>query len=326
MATSCYQDFEPDIESTPVLCMNSLITAGDTIVVELTRTWRWDEGNPGKDFSVTVADGNVDLYVNGNLKEKIAYSERTGYRSNYVAVPGDEIRLVASSEKYSEASASVTVPNPVVIDKVDATVSNFTYQLYGIGKQYSMDLGLMIWFTDSQTTTDYYKFDIGKTNAPDYWVDEEHYYAEIEYAQYDIDYDREPLFSEHMSPLESAVSETSGYTIFSDRQISGQRYPLHIGLNNLSYSVVNPENNPEIDSASIDIRLDVISESYYKHVLSVWQSNDGINGILGSVGLGDPVWEASNVSTGAGVVAACAPYIYHLNMTKLVSEHLDDAH
>ena len=335
MATSCYQDFEPDIKSTPVLSMNSLITEGDTVVIELSRTWRWDEGRPDYDFSPKVKDGEVELYVNGSLKETIAYSEwfgtevdfeqnppsnlRTGYRSGYVAKGGDEIRLVARNEKYGEATASVTVPHPIVIEDVETTVSNFNHMTYGNMHRYAMDLRLMIWFTDRQSSTDYYKFSLDWTNATGNTVDGERRYASLEILQYDIDYDREPLFTEHLSPLESAVSTTSGYTIFSDRQISGQRYPLHLGIGNVFYDVVNPDGDPSIVS-TIDFRLDVISQSYYKHVLSVWQSNDGINGILGSIGLGDPVWEASNVSTGAGVISASAPYIFRLNMTKWVEE------
>ena len=67
------------------------------------------------------------------------------------------------------------------------------------------------------------------------------------------------------------------------------------------------EGDFESNKATIEITLNSLSESYYKHVLSVWVSNDGISGILGGVGLGDPTWESSNVSTGAGVIAAVAP-------------------
>ena len=121
-----------------------------------------------------------------------------------------------------------------------------------------------------------------------------------------LDYDAEPLFTEHVSSLESAVSETSGYTFFSDRMIAGKTYPLHIRLVNVCYPV-SADNNFDSNKSYVKFVLSSISESYYKHVISVWESNDGINGILGGVGLADPVWECSNVSTGAGVISASAP-------------------
>ena len=100
--------------------------------------------------------------------------------------------------------------------------------------------------------------------------------------------------------------ETSGYTVFSDRMVSGKTYPLHIRLNEIEYRV-SSENGFESNKSYIRFALNSISESYYRHVISVWESNDGINGILGDVGLADPVWECSNVSTGAGVISAITP-------------------
>ncbi|MDE6693171.1 MAG: DUF4249 domain-containing protein, partial [Muribaculaceae bacterium] len=61
--TSCYTDFEPDLKSTPVVCINSLITAGDSIHVEVTRTWRYSEGDPLVKLDVMLRDAEVSLYV-----------------------------------------------------------------------------------------------------------------------------------------------------------------------------------------------------------------------------------------------------------------------
>ena len=61
---SCYENFEPDIESVPVLCMNSEITPGDSINVFLTRTWCWSEGRD-ESLDLDVTDADVRLIVNG---------------------------------------------------------------------------------------------------------------------------------------------------------------------------------------------------------------------------------------------------------------------
>ena len=47
MLTGCYQDFEPDLKSTPVVCINSNIIAGQPVTADVTRTWRYSEGAPG---------------------------------------------------------------------------------------------------------------------------------------------------------------------------------------------------------------------------------------------------------------------------------------
>lgn len=36
LLTGCYEDFNPEIDTKPVLCLNSLITAGKPIEVDIT--------------------------------------------------------------------------------------------------------------------------------------------------------------------------------------------------------------------------------------------------------------------------------------------------
>lgn len=335
LTTGCFTNFEPDIKSTPVLCMNSTITPGDTIDVLLTRTWRWDEDTvSSKEYIINDAD--VKLYVNDEYKEQLSFSKlpnsnpytseyrQYGYRSTYIPEEGDKIKLTAHSEKYGDASAEVAVPHSIDITRVEYDHPVFDSAPEGSQKSYHFSLNLLIWFTDRPSTTDYYMFGTDVSNPKNYYIPNpdgtlgEDCYARVYY--YNINYDREPLFTEHVSPLESAVSETSGYSIFSDRQISGKDYPLHISIENINYTINNPENNPELDTASINLNLDVISQSYYNHVLSVWAHNDGINGILGDVGLADPVWDGSNVSTGAGVVAAKSTSTYKIYLQNIVEK------
>lgn len=135
--SSCYRDFEPNIESTPVLCMNSVISPGDSIDLVLTHTWRYDDPDPG---DVLVRDAQVDLFVNGELKERmqgvllapdtnpgnVHYGDdRYVYRADYIPSSGDVIRIEAHSEAYGDAWAQVTVPKTVPIDKLEAEVRDF---------------------------------------------------------------------------------------------------------------------------------------------------------------------------------------------------------
>lgn len=307
--TSCYSDFEPDIESDPVVCINALAKTEEPLCIYVTRTWRWSEGDPDRDIDIVLKDAIVSLYVNGELVETPQFSvweandparpwlkEESGYKCIYTPSPGDLIKITAHSPEYGDAEGEVRVPVPVDIDKTDINVMNVKANQIGDKFLYTGDALLELWFTDPAEIDNYYMFGY-KRNYD---------YGSNMISNVYIEYDSEPLFTEHVSPIESIISETSGYTIFTDRLIAGKSYPLHIRVSNIQYEVASKDNF-DSNKSSIVLTLNAISESYYKHVLSVWVSNDGISGILGGIGLGDPTWECSNVSTGAGVIAAIAP-------------------
>lgn len=305
--TGCYVDFEPDIESTPVLCMNSLIKPSEPVRVELTRTWRWDEG-PAKDRDITVTDAEVTLTVNGGAYTETLRHESEAWVADYLPSPGDMIELSAVSEKYGPATASVTVPMPVAIDSVSVRVSNFSRKPGSSACRF--DLALLIYFTDPADAQNQYEFDVSSSQ----YIHDLETDALTYVGGYWLITDREPLFTEHVSALESTAAATSGYTIFSDRQISGKTYPLNIGIEDVTYDYYNPIDDPDIKPGYFNLTLSAVSRSYYDHVISVWVANDGVAGALGSVGLGEAVFPASNVSTRAGVVAATAPVTWKLDL------------
>ena len=54
-------------------------------------------------------------------------------------------------------------------------------------------------------------------------------------------------------------------------------------------------------------------------MISVWEGNYGITGALGGVGLASPVYPYSNVSTGAGTVAAYAEASLTISIADLIA-------
>lgn len=109
---------------------------------------------------------------------------------------------------------------------------------------------------------------------------------------------------------------------FSDRQIEGRKYSLNIVNENMTYHYdynSGEHSSPAKRGSTLDIQLCSISKSYYDYMISLWQTEYGISGALGGVGLGNPVWEKSNVSTGAGVVAAQTVSEVRLDQWKLVN-------
>ena len=351
--TSCFSDFEPDIESKPVLCMISNISDGDSIKVSLTHTWRWSDktesvsencpwGSDGKlDSDLLVKNAQVKLYVNDEYKETLKFSKGIGgsgsypddgivyrwddypwtttgyvyYIAEYIPKCGDNIRLEAESDEYGSAWAEVTVPQTVEIDSVDYTISNFEDRNSTLSEFYIFDMNLSMWFSDPGNETNYYMFD---TSSSGYFKGEDDQGIEYKESVTFRDETDDPLFTEHVSAIDHVLAETSGYSFFSDRQISGKSYPLHVRLEGVSYQIDNRLATPDMENSYISLILYSISPSYYRHVISVWAANDGIVGALGDVGLAEPVFAASNVSTGAGVVSASAKYEYKLYMRQLI--------
>lgn len=338
LVTSCYTDFEPDVASTPVLCMNSLITADEPVAVELTRTWRYSSGTPGFDFDINVPDADVSMYVNGELKEHLEYTDmaqepeydgtentRNMFRSDYAPREGDVVRLVARSDKYGNAEAEVRVPVAVPVDKAEFTAGISGFGRYDYEMSFNMSLDIRLYFTDPGSERNYYELTYRVDNPAPYtgtidnvtWVDvggNLNLYG-------GMDYDSEPLFSEHISVFESVMGgDAYGYTVFTDRQISGKTYPLHVRFNAGAYYCKNPLYRDDAFRSKIEFSLVSVSESYYSWLISQWMVEEGVTGSFGDIGFGDMITVHSNVSTGAGVVAARSIAVYDLELYEFLKQ------
>lgn len=328
LLTGCYSEFDPDVKSEPVLCMNSLVTPGEQIEVSLTRTWRWNEGNE-RELDLSVKDAEVSLYVNDRFIENLVLSKRTVgsgmlqkeedvYVAKYIPSIGENVKFVAHSKEYGDATAEVVIPDAPTLEGIDSQILNLKDALSEGSTpdnfRYVFSLSLKIWLKDNPDNTDWYRFDWSR--SPNYLDNK--YNSVMWVESYVVDTSIEPLFSEHVGALDLSGAETSGYTIFTDRQISGISYPLHIVFSDIAYHKRIGSNPQSIPSGEFYFKVESISRSYYDHVLSVWVANDGIVGALGSVGLGDAVFASSNVSTGAGVVAARSVSSITLNLDELL--------
>lgn len=325
LLAGCYTNFEPDIKSNPVLCMNSLLIPGEPLTVSLTRTWRWSEGIPGEDLDIVVRDAEITYTVNGTESGTLTFDDKK-YRADYIPAPGDHVVLTAHSDKYGDATAEVTVPVAVAIDRVETDVLDITESISAYGDTlWEMRANFKVWFTDPADEENFYLFGYdfynpkGITvpeNPDDPWSNS--YYCFGLASCSDLDYEQEPIFGEHIGVVETLFGDNYGYSMFSDRTISGKSYPLRISALQLSYRLFDPIDNPELRTSSINMILYSISKGYYRHLLGLWERNEGMAGSIGGSGLGDAVWDVSNVSTGAGVVAARTAAVYPVEIYPLV--------
>lgn len=296
----CYTYFDPDIDSQPVLCLNSLITAGEPIEVQVTHTWFYTDAESEKDH--TVEDARVSIYVNGVEVE-----------SDYIPQEGDMIRIHAESIKYGVADAQVEVPVAVPAEV------HFTPHLTSVGvfeddMQIEADIifqsEINLTVFDRKGTDNYFHYDcqpyITGFNYPDGYDILGASRPPLYITPGTLRYEAEPIFGEHIGVFEAVSgSDAYGFTFFTDRQFSGSNYTLNLSYDGSWVKIHAPADrlNEELD-CGFDVMISTISLSYYRWACYNWQLDSGLLGDISGTGFGDPLSGYSNVSTGAGVVAA----------------------
>lgn len=333
--TGCTSEFEPDIDSTPVLCMNTVMGAGEQAEVKLSHTWRYSSRRPA---DVTVKDAVIAVWVNGRHMEDMSYSgadgngNAGGYKMKYRPQHGDEVRLVADSREYGRAEAQAVVPEAPRVDTVKCNVimepewcqvadNGFMAVLI------SMKLDMQMMVNDPAGVTNYYRLDWG-SYVPKVEFDPENRH-QMPYGQLQLggfDYDAEPLFAEHINSLETVFgNDAYGFTAFSDMQIQGKVYPLNVRFKSCSIDISGmPEDLHKLYGCKVILRLYGLSSSLYKWYIHDWQTSEGVIGDLGSVGFADAICGYSNVSTHAGIVSATSYTDYEVDLAPYLKEFFEN--
>lgn len=297
--TACLEDFYPTVDTEPVLCVNSLITAGGPVEVSVTRSWVYDSPTAWQDRKID--DAIVKIYANGELQPE-----------DYIAAEGDEIRIVVESRRYGSAEASVTVPVAVAIDEVTITpetVGSWRDPSMGMVGDVDFNLYASVSITDDAGVDNFFKLDFGGWSAEDYDGNNNDFmYPHHPYTSFrpgEIQYDAEPIFNEHIGVFESVFGDSENmFMFFSDRQFAGKSYNLRLNFRDGYYSVNTANYDAALCDCYVTFELATISRSYYDRLLYIWHRDSGALGDMGDLGFAEPIWGYSNVSTGAGVVAA----------------------
>jgi hypothetical protein len=339
--SSCYTDFEPNSKEDPVLCINSLITADETMEVYVTHTWRYSDLEATKSDK-TVADAKVSLYVNDQFVEDLYYdqwevvdyssgntSELKAYKSTYVPRQGDRIRIQAESSKYGTAEAEVSIPIAVPLDDVEIMTydsSGYETAVEAGGVENRVDFKALIYakFTDPADQRNYYELnydtEVPESSAYEYKGMKWHY---VTLYAGSLDQDYEPIFSEHLDVLESIMgADAIGCTFFTDNQISGKEYTLSLKFDYMEYLSYNKYMDDEFYHSYLNVRLASVSPSYYNWELYKWQDSESFQSSLSDIGFADQIVPYSNVSTGAGVVRARSYSTYKIDFYDVVKSTL----
>lgn len=310
----CCEDFTPDIDTKPVLCINSLITAGRPVEVEVTRSWAYGDLNAYHNHRVD--DALVSVYTNGQPVDK-----------DYLPAEGDHLRIVAESKLYGRAEAEVEVPHKVPVGKVTWTTEvtysqksefpNATYYSYNLNLDVKMDVD------DPADISNYYIFSYSVYPDDETIGHDSNPVPQVKIYPGTFHYEREPVFSEHIGIFDAITgSDSDGFTFFTDRHFSGKTCTLDLLFSNVGIEMTIPSapgDNP-IPDCGLVLSLSSISPSYYNWCNYKWNVVSGTINDLSQIGLGEPIWGYSNVSTGAGVVASYSQSDCYVNLKRLLQE------
>lgn len=322
LLTSCYEDFDPRLDTKPVLCLNSLITAGNPINVKVSRSWVYTDEQGEQDHSVD--DARLEIYANG---------QPVG--SDYLPKEGDRIRIHASSLKYGEAEAEVTVPIAAEISNVVFTPSVIRFSNKpvhtesGIDANMTFDIRISMDFENPEASDDFYRMSYLTYMPQGFWADDElmdqhsrsAYYVGLWGENFDA---LDPVFYEQTDAFEDIMGGSYYTLFFSDRQFRGKTKSLTYGFSDCRFLISEWDGNPESLDCGWLVTLFSISESYYNWLCYAEQASGFILGDLADMGLSEPVWGYSNVSTGAGVVAAQSPATVKIDLSDFLLKALEN--
>lgn len=298
----CYEDFNPEIDTKPVLCLNSLITDGEPIKVDVTHTWMFNDEKAYKSHNVT--DATVTILANKSI-----------VGSDYLPEEGDEIRIVVESPTYGTATAAVTVPfatsvgnvkvSPVVTSMWKGSGEVLPYEMLA---DVTFNLNIQMEVNDPAGTDNYYLFGYNcfspsSNENPEY---ELQYYDASVFSLGKFEYNSEPIFKEHIGVIEAVMGndDVAEFTFFTDRQFSGTTYTLHLNFSNNVFRVKSKDIDKSLLECGVNLYIAAVTQSYYNWAVYKWNADEGISEDLSNMGMAEPKWGYSNVSTGAGVVAA----------------------
>ena len=320
LLTGCYEDFIPELDTTPVLCLNSLITAGEPIEVKVTHTWMVNDKQSGN--SNDVKDARVTILVN----ERIVSPD-------YLPKEGDKIRIVTDSPTYGTATAEVLVPYATPVGKVRVVpkVTNIRKDkdnstIYEMPTDVTFNLNIEMDVNDPAGTDNYYHFgyDWSSPHVGEESDDYSNYYdPSLQIGKFE--YNFEPIFKEHIGVFETVMGndQSTDFVFFTDRQFSGRTYTLHLNFTDNSFVIWGKDYDESLLDCEVNLYLTTVSQSYYNWAVYKWHVDEGILGDLPYIGLAESKWGYSNVSTGAGVVAAQSSSKYTVNLKEFLKTTLN---
>ncbi|MDE7347727.1 MAG: DUF4249 domain-containing protein [Muribaculaceae bacterium] len=323
LLTGCFTDFDPKIKTKPVLCLNSLITSGKPIEVNVTHTWIYTDEYSTKYHE--VKDAEIKIYANGDRVD-----------ADYLPKEGDHIRIEAESPVYGRAEAEVDVPYAPTTEDIGYTfaVKNRKASVtppWGLKGSIKFDIDATLDMQGSPEGNLYYRLGYDSFSYFDsvdsgYYESDDGRYEDTDSPtsqRFDDGYLRtpDPIFNESVSEFEEILGYFPSAAFFSDHSFVGGCRTIHFQFDECEYLTENWKPGTDLMDCGYFITLFSISKSYFDWAMYYWQNYDGILGDFSDMGFAEPIWGYSNVSTGAGVVAAQSSVTFRIDIKEFLNEN-----
>lgn len=303
--SSCVKEIDLEyLRPASRLVLNSIAEVGKELDVSVSRTWFLTENNP----NVTIPNAEVDLYVNGIFRERMAWRKADGedivqkgcYHSSYCPATGETLKIVARAPGYKEVSAETLLPAPTPI--LDLKIEPYYHSEYGSRYKGAM---FKLTFQDNPNQEDYYLLRYEQGIPLENPVGDEKY----EWSSYSVDFSKDPVFTNQHTVMDQIMGYDwiYGYRgrYFSDELFNGKEYTIKV-----TTSYYPTENYP------IRARLYTLSKSYFLYLRSMMNATDGnFVSDLANAGLAEPIKIYSNVLDGVGILGGCQleQYVLQIN-------------
>lgn len=328
LCTSCVEEVNlDDLRPDPTLVVNAVAMAGEPLAVDVTRTWFYTDLNP----EVTVSDAEVALYVNDAFRERVAYQPGDSaynvpgrYRSAYVPVTGDRLRIEVSHPTYGKATAQAEVPALapfVAADRRLVDLGNYESAIYEITLR------------DSAGSEDFYWLRM-EEGIPVYDAAAKRYTGDYKWMGIRVDYATEPVIGDSFTALDYIFGTGSLWmreegVVFSDELFDGQAYtlrftntyyydqfgtfPIEVVPDSVRFPDLPEEEYTPIPPRHLRVYLYTLSADYYYYLKAIQDAASGsISGTFQEIGLAEPVRTHSNIEGGVGILGGCHTGVFEV--------------
>jgi hypothetical protein len=315
---SCERDvvFNGQITN-PSVVVNSYITP-DSVVsayVSLSRFFL----NDTADFQL-VSNAQVNLWVNGILKEKLNSYQNGIYKGTYKPVITDQIKLTVDVPQMQQVSATAGIPDAPVILSVDTqkVFGNKRYLQYfgsndtiGISRKYKVNYKLTI--KDNGNQKNYYRLIVRNVSFTGMWNYNTHkmdtvqnnnllQYNKFDFTDVVSGNIKDPLADSGTSPVGELLSNpTNIFNAFSDDIFNGKTYTLKFSTNEETdhFFSINGLSaySGNILRNKVYISLQSISREYYQY-LKTRSASKATNYFS------EPVQVYTNIKGGIGILGS----------------------
>ena len=303
LISACQRD-KIDIQDTGrKIVINGLITSDSLLNVRLSKSFYYNS-NQAYVGSDSLNNARVFFYSNNTCIDSLHLVSDYRptdmdffYHSNYwsdrtLPLPGKEYKIVVKAPGYPDATASITVPNLVKLEKLDTSrilvapdpnfpdLSNIRFKC-------------QISFSDPSYETNYYLISVSKISWREWWTEK----LDIRITSQD------PLIEEKLARFNDVYG-----IVFSDKVFNGEKCSLQFIIDANEIGMPFVENTWQSGGKPIAFyktvvyfKLYSISEEYFWYIktLNLYNKNFGNP-------LTEPVMIYSNIKDGYGIFTAAA--------------------